>query len=70
MRVSILYLDDEAGCLAVFYETFRREYDVRTALTAEEALLMLEERPAEIVVGDYVMSDVTGTEFLRDVAAA
>ena len=70
MRRSILYLDDEAGCLAVFYERFGVEYDVRVALSAAEARRKLAERAADVVISDQSMPDVSGIEFLRQAAAA
>jgi DNA-binding NtrC family response regulator len=69
VRLSILYLDDERGCLDVFYETFRQEHDVRTAASAAEARRMLAERPADIVISDQAMPDISGTHFLAEVAA-
>jgi DNA-binding NtrC family response regulator len=69
VKLSVLYLDDEPACLGVFYETFRREYDVRTAAGAAEARRMLAERPADIIISDQVMPETSGKEFLREVAA-
>jgi DNA-binding NtrC family response regulator len=54
----------------VFRETFGREYDVRTVAGAAEALRMLAERPADIVISDQTMPDIKGTDFLAEVAAA
>lgn len=70
MKTSVLYLDDEQCCLDVFRETFEREYDVRTASTPEEARRMLAERPADVVISDESMPDVSGKAFLAEVAAA
>lgn len=70
MKLSVLYLDDEHSCLDVFYETFRREYDVRIAASAAEARRMLAEQPADIVISDQAMPDIKGTDFLAEVAAA
>lgn len=33
MKRTILYIDDEVGCLNIFEEMFGDEYDVRTAAT-------------------------------------
>lgn len=68
MKLSILYLDDEAQCLDVFRETFKNNYYVRTAATSAEAHLLLSEHPAEFVISDQYMPGVSGTEFLRAVA--
>jgi two-component system, NtrC family, response regulator HupR/HoxA len=68
MKRSIFYLDDEAQALSVFQETFGAEYDVRTATTISEAREMLAERPADIIISDQSMPEISGTEFLREVS--
>ena len=70
MKQSILYLDDEAGCVNVFYEAFHDDFDVRTATSAAEALRMLAEDAPDIVISDQKMPDMEGTEFLQRVAAS
>ncbi|MBD0326493.1 MAG: response regulator [Pyrinomonadaceae bacterium] len=70
MKRSIFYFDDEAGCLTVFQEMFDGEYDVRTATTLSEARRVLAERPADIVITDQLMPEISGTEFLCEVAGA
>lgn len=70
MKLSVLYLDDEQGCLDVFRDVFEREYDVRTASTPEEARRMLAARPADVVISDEAMPDISGKAFLAEVAAA
>ena len=70
MRTTILYLDDEAGCLDLFREVFGREYDVRTASTPKEAHRMLAERAADVVISDQTMPGTTGKAFLAEVAAS
>jgi DNA-binding NtrC family response regulator len=68
VSVSIFYLDDEPEVLSVFLDAFGDQYDVRTASTLGEARRMLAERPADIVVSDQSMPEITGTEFLAEVA--
>lgn len=70
MKQSILYLDDEADCVNVFYETFHDDFDVRTATSAAEALRMLAEVAPEIVISDQKMPEMEGTGFLQPVAAS
>ena len=70
MKLSVLYVDDEAVCLEVFHETFRQDYDIRTAASAADALQMLRERAADIVISDQTMPGVKGTDFLGEVAQA
>lgn len=69
MKLSIFYIDDEVGCLNLFQEMFGGENDVRTAAAPAEARRMLAARPADIVISDQSMPEITGTDFLSEVAA-
>jgi DNA-binding NtrC family response regulator len=68
LKRAIFYIDDEVGCLNLFQETFGGENDVRTASTLAEARRMLAEHPADIIISDQTMPEITGTEFLREAA--
>jgi DNA-binding NtrC family response regulator len=68
MKRSILYLDDEAQSLDLFQKMFAEEYDLRTAVTIFEARKMLSERPADIIISDQEMPEISGTEFLAEMA--
>ena len=69
-RLSILYLDDEVPCLDIFKLMFGRDYEVRTALTLDEARRALAEADFDIVFSDYRMPGANGLAFLQEVAAA
>jgi DNA-binding NtrC family response regulator len=69
LKRSIFYFDDDAGCLKVFSEFFGREYDVRTETTLAGARRALSECSADIVISDQSMPEISGKEFLREVAA-
>lgn len=68
MRLSIFYFDDEATMLELFEEMFGNEYEVRTASTLAEARRTLSEQPADIIISDQSMPEISGTEFLSEVA--
>jgi len=68
LKKSILYLDDEVACLNLFRSLFDTEYDVRTAATPEVARGMLLERPSDIIISDQNMPEISGTEFLAEIA--
>ncbi|MFL6210414.1 MAG: response regulator [Pyrinomonadaceae bacterium] len=68
MKHSVFYLDDEATALDLFQQAFGHEYDVRTAATLAAARRMLAERPADIIISDQSMPEISGTEFLGEVA--
>lgn len=69
-RLSILYLDDEAPCLDIFRLMFGGDYEVRTALTLDEARRALAEADFDIVFSDYRMPGANGSAFLQEVAAS
>jgi signal transduction histidine kinase len=60
----ILYLDDEPENLRIFELSFRRDFAILTAETAEEALRLLHDNPVAILLSDYRMPDMNGVEFL------
>jgi DNA-binding NtrC family response regulator len=63
---SIFYFDDEEQSLDLFREIFGAEYDVRVAATLSEARRMLRERPADVIISDQNMPEISGTEFLAE----
>ena len=67
-RRSIFYLDDDPAQLEVFREMFGSEYEVCTSHDLDDALRVLAECSADIIVSDQQMPGVLGTEFLRAAA--
>ena len=65
---SVFYFDDEVALLGLFEQTFGSEYEVRTASTLAEARRLLAERPADIIISDQEMPEISGTEFLSEVS--
>jgi DNA-binding NtrC family response regulator len=68
MRRSILYFDDELVLLEIFQQMFSDEYDVCTASTLAEARRTLSESAVDIIISDQSMPEISGTEFLIEVA--
>ena len=66
-RIRILYLDDEINNLNTFKASFRRNYEIYTALTVTEAKLLLEEIPVEIIIADQRMPNTTGVELFNSI---
>ncbi len=62
-------VDDEPGNLSTFVRCFRRDYELKTALSAAEAVAALEAGPIDVVVTDQAMPQVTGVELLKVVSA-
>ncbi len=64
---SILYVDDEAPNLRGFKSTFRKFYNIFTAMNGNEALEILKNNEINIVVSDHRMPEMNGTELLLQV---
>ena len=65
---AVLLVDDEVNVLRALRRVLRSEpVEVRTATRAAEALAMLDERPAQVVVSDQRMPDATGVDLLAAV---
>ncbi|AZT82299.1 response regulator [Marinobacter sp. NP-4(2019)] len=64
----ILLVDDEPNILASLRRVFQREnYELLFARDAEEALRILEKQPVELIMTDFMMPGMNGSELLRDV---
>lgn len=68
--IRILCVDDELPILNVLRrQLFDEDYEIHTALTAEEGLGILRRvRPVHVVLSDYRMPGMNGIEFLRSVS--
>jgi signal transduction histidine kinase len=63
----VLYVDDEPENLRIFELSFRREFKILTAGSAEEGLTIINGRPVSLVLSDHRMPGMTGVEFLAHV---
>lgn len=68
MRLTILYVDDEAELLTIFELMFEYDYDIRTFDNPADALRMLADCPADIIISDQMMPRMNRKEFLRKAA--
>jgi DNA-binding NtrC family response regulator len=64
---TILYVDDEEINLKFFAATFSWEYNVLTALSAEEGLVIFEQNEIDLVVADQRMPGMTGVQFFEKI---
>jgi PAS domain S-box-containing protein len=66
--ISILYVDDEPGLVALLRRYLQQtgEFNVLTAGSGPEALALLERHPVDVVVSDYQMPGMNGIELLRE----
>ena len=62
---NILYVDDEEQNLISMKATFRKDYNVFTAIGGKEGLKVMKEHDIQIVITDQRMPGMTGVEFLE-----
>lgn len=65
MSLTILYVDDEPELLTIFELMFGNDYNIKTSSNPLDALRMLSDCPADIIISDQMMPQMNGTEFLR-----
>ena len=65
---KLLIVDDELGMRQFLTHLLQREgHDVRVASNGKEALVLLREEPADLIISDVRMPDINGIELLRAV---
>ncbi len=65
--VKILYVDDEKENLNSFKAGFRRNYQVSTALSAEEAIEVLSREAIHVIISDQRMPKTSGVELFKQI---
>ena len=68
MSYKIIIVDDEPANLRLLERLFRHDYEVITAESGEEALRLLDEHDAALVITDQRMPNMTGVELLKRTA--
>lgn len=67
-KTKIIYVDDEENNLFSFKATFRLKYNVLTAISAADAIKLLDEHPdIAVIITDQRMPNMTGVEFLQSI---
>ena len=61
----VLYVDDELDNLRIFELTFRRDFTILTASSAQAGLELLSQHPVAVILSDQRMPGIEGVEFLR-----
>ena len=64
-QFTLLYVADEESNLRIFRDTFRRKFDVFTAISAKEGMKILDNNKIDLVLSDQRMPEMTGVEFLK-----
>jgi DNA-binding NtrC family response regulator len=63
----LLFVDDEERIVRLLKMMFRSEYDVHTAVSAKEALGIMETIPVDVIASDQRMPEITGIQLLAQV---
>ncbi|VAX06014.1 Hydrogenase transcriptional regulatory protein HoxA [hydrothermal vent metagenome] len=63
----ILVVDDEVRSLETLRRILEDDFEVRTALTVEEARRILQQEWVQIILSDQRMPEISGVEFLKQV---
>ena len=64
----LLFVDDEANIIAALERIFRKSnYEIHIASGGQEALEILEQHPADLIMSDQRMPEMTGVEFFKQV---
>lgn len=66
--VRVLYIDDEENNLHAFKASFRRLYEIYTAISAAEGLKILQNVNIQVIIADQKMPNTTGVEFFKSIA--
>lgn len=65
--VKVLYIDDEENNLHAFKASFRRQYEIYTAISAEAGLKILQNVDIHVILADQKMPKTTGVEFFKSI---
>ncbi|MEE1943857.1 hybrid sensor histidine kinase/response regulator [Pedobacter sp. KR3-3] len=65
--VRVLYIDDEENNLQAFKASFRRQYEIYTAISAAEGLKILQSVAVHVIIADQKMPNTTGVEFFKSI---
>ncbi|AWW31682.1 response regulator [Echinicola strongylocentroti] len=68
-KIRILYVDDEENNLQAFKATFRREFKIHLAVSADKGREILDNNDIDIIITDQRMPEETGVEFLESIIA-
>lgn len=67
-RPDVVIVEDDPDLLGVFERMLRRDFTVRSASKAAEALTQMERQPADVILSDVMMPGSDGIALLSEVA--
>lgn len=66
-KIRILYVDDEENNLLAFEATFRQDYKIFLAISAQKGRALLKTQEVDIIIVDQRMPEEAGIDFLTSV---
>ena len=66
-KYSVLYIDDEESNLRIFKNTFRREFTIYLANSADAGIEILNNNEINVLITDQRMPGKTGIELLKEI---
>ena len=66
LKPSLIYLDDEEINLILFKEMFKKDFDIQTTTSPEEAIEHVKNNAFDYILTDQLMPVMTGVEFLKE----
>jgi response regulator RpfG family c-di-GMP phosphodiesterase len=66
MQYKVLVVDDEPANLRMLERLLRKDYQVMTAASGEEALEILSREAMDLIITDQRMPGMSGTDLLRE----
>ncbi|MBL4669234.1 MAG: response regulator [Flavobacteriales bacterium] len=66
-KIKVLYIDDEVSNLNAFKASFRRQFNIHTATSADEGYEILKTNPIEVVISDQRMPGKSGVDFFESI---
>ncbi len=66
LKPSLIYLDDEEINLILFKEMFKRDFDIQTTTSPNEAIEYVKNNELDYILTDQLMPVMTGVEFLKE----
>ena len=66
-KIKVLYIDDELSNLNAFKASFRRQFEIYTATSADEGTEVLKSKPIEVVISDQRMPGKSGVDFFESI---
>ena len=66
LKPSLIYLDDEEINLILFKEMFKKDFEIVTTTSPEDAIDYVKKNSLDYILTDQLMPVMTGVEYLKE----